>query len=47
MLPVVLAARLAYAAGMMAGGVRWLRSRGARSASSAGGVVAGVRPRWE
>lgn len=36
--PGVLAARLAYGAGMMSGGIRWLRSRG---------ESAGYRPRWE
>jgi glycosyltransferase involved in cell wall biosynthesis len=41
-LPVVLAARLAYAAGMMAGGMRWLRARAAGDATALG-----VRPRWE
>jgi len=42
MLPVVLAARLAYAAGMMAGGMRWLRP-----GRAVGEAAAGVRPRWE
>lgn len=36
--PAVLAARVAYGAGMMSGGIRWLRSRG---------ESAGYRPRWE
>ena len=39
--PVVVAARLAYAAGMMAGGLRWLGRRGRA------GAAAGGRPRWE
>lgn len=39
MLPAVVAARLAYAAGMTAGGVRWLRGRG--------GPAVERRPRWE
>jgi hypothetical protein len=38
MFPAVLAARFAYAAGMVAGGLRWLRRRGT-SARAAG-------PRW-
>lgn len=37
--PVVLAARLAYAAGMVTGGLRWLRHQG--------GARAEARPRWE
>jgi hypothetical protein len=38
MLPVVLAARLAYSAGLASGGLRWIR---------AGEQAAEVRPRWE
>jgi glycosyltransferase involved in cell wall biosynthesis len=38
MLPAVLAARLAYSAGLAAGGVRWIR---------AGDQVPEMRPRWE
>jgi glycosyltransferase involved in cell wall biosynthesis len=38
MLPAVLAARLAYSAGLVAGGVRWMRH---------GAGAAEVRPRWE
>ncbi|MEO6057325.1 MAG: glycosyltransferase [Gemmatimonadales bacterium] len=38
MLPVVLAARLAYSAGLVAGGVRWMRF---------GAAAAEARPRWE
>jgi glycosyltransferase involved in cell wall biosynthesis len=38
MLPAVLAARLAYSAGLAAGGLRWMR---------AGRAAAEVRPRWE
>jgi glycosyltransferase involved in cell wall biosynthesis len=38
MLPAVLAARLAYSAGLVAGGVRWMRH---------GAAAAEVRPRWE
>jgi glycosyltransferase involved in cell wall biosynthesis len=38
MLPAVLAARLAYSAGLVAGGVRWIRH---------GEAAAAVRPRWE
>jgi glycosyltransferase involved in cell wall biosynthesis len=38
MLPLVVAARLAYSAGLVAGGVRWMRF---------GPAVAEVRPRWE
>ncbi len=37
--PVVLAARVAYAAGMTIGGIRWLRSRGDNAEDR--------RPRWE
>ena len=36
--PAILAARLAYSAGMVAGGLRWLRDRGAKGSH---------RPRWE
>lgn len=39
MLPVVLAARLAYGAGMVVGGVRWIRNRR--------GDPVPFRPRWE
>ena len=39
MLPAVLSARLAYAAGMVAGGIRWLRNRGQPYREA--------RPRWE
>jgi len=39
MLPLVLAARAAYAAGMLVGGIRWLRSRGTPGAVE-------IRPRW-
>jgi hypothetical protein len=39
MLPVVLAARLAYGAGMVVGGVRWIRNRR--------GDRIPFRPRWE
>lgn len=38
MLPGVLAARLAYSAGLVAGGIRWLRS---------GAAAPEARPRWE
>lgn len=38
MLPAVLAARLAYSAGLVAGGIRWIRQ---------GEAVAAVRSRWE
>jgi hypothetical protein len=38
MLPAVLAARLAYSAGLIAGGMRWIRH---------GEAVAAVRSRWE
>lgn len=38
MLPVVLAARLAYSAGLAVGGLRWMRG---------GEAAAEVRPRWE
>jgi len=38
MLPAVLAARLAYSAGLMSGGVRWMRF---------GPAAAEARPRWE
>jgi glycosyltransferase involved in cell wall biosynthesis len=38
MLPAVLAARLAYSAGLASGGVRWIR---------AGDQVPEMRPRWE
>jgi glycosyltransferase involved in cell wall biosynthesis len=38
MLPAVLAARLAYSAGLVAGGVRWIRH---------GEAAAAARPRWE
>jgi len=38
MLPAVLAARLAYSAGLVAGGVRWMRF---------GPAAAEARPRWE
>lgn len=38
MLPAVLAARLAYSAGLVAGGFRWMRH---------GAAAAEVRPRWE
>jgi glycosyltransferase involved in cell wall biosynthesis len=38
MLPAVLAARLAYSAGLVAGGVRWMRH---------GSAAAEARPRWE
>jgi glycosyltransferase involved in cell wall biosynthesis len=38
MFPVVVAARLAYSAGLVAGGVRWMRF---------GPAAAEVRPRWE
>lgn len=44
LLPAVLAARLAHAAGTVAGGVRWLRRR--RDAND-GTLAAGWRPRWE
>jgi glycosyltransferase involved in cell wall biosynthesis len=37
MLPVLLAARLAYSAGLAAGGIRWIR----------GAAAVEVRPRWE
>ena len=39
MFPAVVAARFAYAAGMVVGGVRWLRERG--------GPAVDRRPRWE
>ncbi len=38
MLPVVLAARIAYSAGLVAGGLRWIRY---------GTAAAEQRPRWE
>ena len=38
LLPVILAARLAYAAGLVAGGIRWMRH---------GEAAAEARPRWE
>jgi glycosyltransferase involved in cell wall biosynthesis len=38
MAPVVLAARLAYSAGLVAGGIRWMRF---------GSAAVEVRPRWE
>ena len=38
MLPAVLAARLAYSAGLVAGGIRWMRF---------GTNAAEARPRWE
>lgn len=38
MLPALLAARLAYSAGLVAGGLRWMRHRG---------VAPAMRPRWE
>jgi glycosyltransferase involved in cell wall biosynthesis len=38
MLPAVLAARLAYSAGLVAGGMRWIRH---------GEAAAAARPRWE
>jgi hypothetical protein len=38
LLPAVLAARLAYSAGLVAGGVRWMRH---------GAAAPAVRPRWE
>jgi glycosyltransferase involved in cell wall biosynthesis len=38
MLPALLAARLAYSAGLVAGGRRWIRH---------GGVAPAMRPRWE
>jgi glycosyltransferase involved in cell wall biosynthesis len=38
MLPAVLAARLAYSAGLVAGGLRWIRH---------GAAAAEARPRWE
>jgi hypothetical protein len=38
MLPYVLAARLAYSAGLAAGGVRWMRF---------GPTASEARPRWE
>ena len=38
MLPAVLAARLAYSAGLVAGGIRWMRF---------GATAAEARPRWE
>jgi glycosyltransferase involved in cell wall biosynthesis len=41
MFPAVVAARMAYAAGMAAGGVRWLRAK------SRPGAMPEVRPRWE
>jgi len=43
LLPVVLAARLAHAAGTVAGGRRWLRQR----ETGDGSTAAGWRPRWE
>ncbi len=39
MLPIVLAARAAYAAGMLVGGIRWLRTRSTTPAVE-------TRPRW-
>jgi mycofactocin glycosyltransferase len=44
--PVVLAARLAYAAGTIAGGIRWLHRAGIGSRST-GAELAESRPRWE
>lgn len=41
MLPAVLASRLAYAAGMVVGGVRWLRRRGSLA------PVPHAAPRWQ
>ena len=38
MLPAVLAARFAYSAGLVAGGIRWMRH---------GEAARGTRPRWE
>jgi mycofactocin glycosyltransferase len=38
MLPAILAARLAYSAGLVAGGIRWIRF---------GSAAAEARPRWE
>jgi hypothetical protein len=38
MLPAVLAARLAYSAGLVAGGLRWIRH---------GETAEAVRARWE
>jgi hypothetical protein len=38
MLPAVLAARLAYSAGLVAGGIRWIRH---------GQAAAPMRARWE
>lgn len=38
MLPALLAARIAYSAGLVAGGLRWMRH---------GGVAPAMRPRWE
>lgn len=38
MLPALLAARLAYSAGLLVGGIRWMRHRG---------VAPAMRPRWE
>jgi len=38
MAPVILAARLAYSAGLVAGGIRWMRF---------GPAAVEVRPRWE
>jgi len=38
LLPAVLAARLAYSAGLVAGGIRWIRH---------GEAVMPARPRWE
>jgi hypothetical protein len=38
MLPAVLAARLAYSAGLVAGGIRWIRQ---------GEAALPARPRWE
>jgi hypothetical protein len=38
MLPAVLAARLAYSAGLVAGGIRWIRH---------GEAALPARPRWE
>jgi len=38
MFPAVLAARLAYSAGLAAGGIRWIRH---------GALAPVTRPRWE
>jgi hypothetical protein len=40
MLPAILVSRFAYAAGMMVGGIRWLRRRKNPD-------VAALRPRWQ